>query len=118
MLLVLASFPSFQTLSLAAKTGWMELSQWFWTVVANLPAMGIGECHFLPRHGLSLCQLSAVAYTPGLKGLELTFGFTKAGIAISTGLVFFSRVVSVVWCAVVADDWDSLSSVFLGKNHH
>ena len=46
----------------------------------------------------------SVARTPELEGLEATLGFTKAGIARRTRLVLFSRVVSVVWCAVVADD--------------
>lgn len=112
LVLILSLLPNSQ---LSCKTGRTELFQSFWTLVANLPAMGIGECHFLPRHRLSLCQLSSVEYTPDLKGLELTFGFTKAGIAVSTNLVF--SAVSVIWCAVVADDWDSLTSVFLGYHN-
>lgn len=78
---------------LSCKTGCTELFQWFWTVAADLPAMGMGECHFLPRHGLSLCQLTAVAYAPDLKGLELAFVFTVAGIAMSSSLVL-----SAGWC--------------------
>lgn len=86
------------TLSLLPNSA--ELKDWLdrafsvvWTVVANLPDMGMGECNFLPEHWLSLCWLSAVAYTPDLEGLELTFGFTEAGIAMSTSLVF-----SAEWC--------------------
>jgi len=60
-------------------------------------------------------QVSTLAHTPELEGLEMTVGFTKAGIAISTGLVLFSGVVSVVWCAVAAADRDSLTCDFLGN---
>lgn len=45
----------------------------------------------------------------------MTFVVTKAGIAISTRPVPSSNVMSVVWCAVIADDYDYLTCDFLGN---
>lgn len=96
------------------KTGCAGPFHWFWTAVSNLPAMDMGLCHFLPKQGLSPPQVCTVECTPEMEDLEVTFGFTKADIAISTRLVLFSRLVSVVWCALVADDCDSLTCDSLG----
>lgn len=93
---------------LSCKIGWTELFQWFWAAEADLQAKGVGDCCFLPRHGLSLHWFS-VAYTPDLKGLELAFGFTEAGTATSRSLVFLW----CLWSAVLL--WNSFDLWFSQK---
>lgn len=113
---ILSLLPNSQ---LSCKTGCTETFQWFFGLWYLILQPWRRQCaiSFPGRDWVPPPPPRPVARTPELEGLEATLGFTKAGIARRTRLVLFSRVVSVVWCAVVADDW-FFDLRFSRKYHH
>lgn len=111
---ILSLLPNSQ---LSYKTSWTGLFQWFWTVAAIFQPWGWESVtSFLGTGWVSAgSQLWHILLT--WRAWNWLLDSQKQVLPWAPGFSC-QQVVSVVWCAVVADDWDSLTCDFLGKNHH